>query len=157
VLSFLGRKFGVEYYEYKHFLDDLRILVKKIREKPDAIVAIARGGWVLGQMLSYALEVRNMCSVQCVSYDSGQQRKQVKIRDLPCLDSYRKVLLVDEIVDSGHTLKAVFDCLSSRYLQCQFKSASIFYKKDAIIHPDYTVKSTTEWIHFFWEVDIRKA
>jgi xanthine phosphoribosyltransferase len=39
---------------------------------------------------------------------------------------------------------------------CEFKLASLFYKKTALVQPDFTVKEAPHWIDFFWEADLKK-
>jgi xanthine phosphoribosyltransferase len=70
------------------------------------------------------------------------------------LKNHKNILIVDDIVDSGETLQAVAKVLQQRYPSSCFKTATLFYKKDAIIKPDFTINEAKEWIDFFWEVDI---
>ncbi len=30
-----------------------------------------------------------------------------------------------------------------------------FYKKTAVLQPDFAVREANEWIDFFWEVDVK--
>ena len=64
------------------------------------------------------------------------------------------VLIVDDIVDSGDTLKLVLDILSHKYPNCTFRSASLFYKDTAIVKPNWYVQDAKSWIDFFWTVDL---
>ncbi|MEA1917649.1 MAG: phosphoribosyltransferase family protein, partial [Campylobacterota bacterium] len=59
----------------------------------------------------------------------------------------------DDIVDSGDTLKKVIEHLNEKHLHVELMSASIFYKKSALVEPDFKVKEAKEWIDFFWESD----
>ena len=49
------------YYSYKNFIEDSRILLKQIEAyKPDAIVAVARGGMALAQLIGEAMNTREV-------------------------------------------------------------------------------------------------
>ena len=61
-----------------------------------------------------------------------------------------KVLLVDDLADSGHTLKAVIDLLRNSYKPItELRSAVIWTKALSIFTPDYSVEflPTNPWIH----------
>jgi hypoxanthine phosphoribosyltransferase len=61
-----------------------------------------------------------------------------------------KVLLVDDLADSGHTLKAVIDTLKTHYNPItELRSAVIWTKGVSTFIPDYSVEflPTNPWIH----------
>ena len=143
---------GMLNYEYEAFERDTKTLIKQVRPfQPDVIVAIARGGMMLGQILGYGLDVRNVQSIRVESYDDEQQRDNVSIYGNCDLGGARRVLIVDDIVDSGHTLQAVLEMFRRSAPAAQIKSAALFYKPSASVMPDFKVHEATEWIGFFWE------
>ncbi len=75
--------------------------------------------------------------------------------NVPDLKLASKVLIVDDIVDSGDTLAEVLDVLNAMYPNTTFQTASLFYKKTAKITPTWYVKEPKGWIDFFWSVDLR--
>jgi hypoxanthine phosphoribosyltransferase len=61
-----------------------------------------------------------------------------------------RVLLVDDLADTGHTLKAVFEMLKSNYAPItELRSAVIWTKGVSTFVPDYSVEflPTNPWIH----------
>ena len=61
-----------------------------------------------------------------------------------------KVLLVDDLADSGHTLKAVINLLKNSYSPItELRSAVIWTKGLSAFTPDYSVEflPTNPWIH----------
>ncbi|MBU4506230.1 MAG: phosphoribosyltransferase domain-containing protein, partial [Gammaproteobacteria bacterium] len=61
-----------------------------------------------------------------------------------------KVLLVDDLADSGHTLKAVIEMLKNNYAPItELRSAVIWTKQLSTFTPDYSVEflPTNPWIH----------
>ena len=144
------------YYSYNQCLKDCKILLPKIkRYNPDALVAIARGGLTLGHLLSQAMETNKLYTINSVHYEKEQKLNTFEISNIPNLEKCKRVVLIDDIIDSGETIQEVKKILEKRYLYCEFKIATIFYKKDAIMQPDFTVKEAHSWIDFFWEVDLK--
>jgi xanthine phosphoribosyltransferase len=74
---------------------------------------------------------------------------------VPNLSRVKKVVLIDDIIDSGESMVSIIAKLKNIYPHCEFKIATLFYKPTAIIKPDFTVRKATKWIDFFWEVDLK--
>ena len=145
-------------YTYEHFLNDIQTLSPQCEAfKPDTILAVARGGVTLAHALSMSLDVRNLQSIRVESYDGESQREEVSILGLGDLHDSKRVLVVDDIVDSGKTLSALIPHLRSAYPKCEFKIATLFTKSSALLQPDFSLHEAHEWIEFFWERDFLKA
>ncbi len=142
------------YYPYSSFVEDIKSLVKQIAPfRPDALLGISRGGLIPLQAISQATDNRNVFTINSVLYDGEVKRSRPKLFNLPDMDNPKRVLIIDDIVDSGQTLEAVLVVMQERYGDTDFKSASLFYRENACILPDYTIHKTEEWIDFFWEKD----
>ena len=142
------------YYKYDEFLGDVIALAHKIKEySPDTILAVARGGLTLGQFIAEAIDTRRLFTLNAIHYNKERKLDSLEIFNIPDLRSAKRVIIVDDIVDSGETLKEVVHLLKQKYPYCEFKLATIFYKPTALIEVDYTIKEAYEWIDFFWEVD----
>ena len=63
--------------------------------------------------------------------------------------------IIDDIVDSGETMKEILFILKEKFPNIEFKIATLFYKNTALIKPDFSVREANEWIDFFWEVDVK--
>ncbi len=144
------------YYSYEDFLTDTKRLTQKIDWEFDAIIAIARGGLSIAQFLGEYYDIREVYSINTVGYDGEKKLDRVKVFNTPKVKEHSKVLIVDDIVDSGDTLIEVLGILHNSYPQTTFKTASLFYKKSAKIAPDWYVKEANRWIDFFWTVDMHK-
>lgn len=134
--------------------DTMKLLQMCNNFDADVILAIARGGLTLSHLMSQALNKRNVFIINTISYDRKVQKDMVKIFNFPNLTGFKRVLVVDDIIDSGKTVKEVLNILKIHYPNIEFKVASLFYKDTAIIKPDYSVNKTDTWIEFFWEVDL---
>ena len=151
---FLKQKMTKIYYPYDEFVTDLKILTSKIDQEFDAIVAIARGGLGIGMMLGEYYDIRAVYALNTIGYEGTKKLDEVKVFNVPDLNGAKRVLIVDDIVDSGDTLREVLQLLQTRYPATSFFSASLFYKPTASIEPTWWVKEATEWIEFFWSEDL---
>ena len=145
-----------EYYSYGMFLDDTKKLVKSIKEfyDPDAIVSIARGGNTLGHFIASGLDINSLFTINSIHYNNTEKLDSFEISNIPILENYKKVLIVDDIIDSGETIQEILKILTKKYPYITFKIATLFYKKSAIIEADFTINEAKQWIEFFWEKDI---
>ncbi len=144
------------YYPYDEFREDLKILIEKIDKPFDAILGIARGGLAMAQMLGEYYDLREVYTINTIGYDDTEKKDSVEVFNIPDLKSAKKVLIVDDIVDSGDTLVEVINVLNEKYPTITVLTASIFYKKTAKTTPTWYVKEPKGWIDFFWSVDLSK-
>ena len=144
------------YYSYDDFIKDCKILLPQLKAySPDALVAIARGGLAFGHLLASGLNTNNLFTINSIHYDDTKKLNTFKISNIPNLDDFKKVVLVDDIIDSGETIQEILNILIHKYPKCEFKVVSLFYKKTAIIQPNFSINETKNWIEFFWEVDLK--
>jgi xanthine phosphoribosyltransferase len=143
------------YYPYEEYKQDLKRLIIKIDQPFDAILGIARGGLCMAQMLGEYYNLREVFALNTIGYEDTYKNESVEVFNMPDLKSSTKVLIVDDIVDSGDTLVEVLAVLQSKYPRVIFVTASLFYKKTAKITPTWYVKEPKGWIDFFWSVDLK--
>ncbi len=140
-------------YNCNELENDIQNLAQQAKNfQADTILAIARGGLIPAQLLAYDLDIRHLQSVQIQSYDKQTQRDTLTMLDTTDLRHASRVLIIDDIIDSGDTMQYLLLHVKKKYPHIEFKVASLFYKKSALIQPDFTCKEATEWINFFWEV-----
>ena len=154
-VRFLELKMTKVYYPYGEFVTDLKLLISKIDEEFDAIIAIARGGLSIGLMLGEHYDIREVYAINTIGYEGTKKLDEIRVFNIPNLNGAKKVLIVDDIIDSGDTLREVLKVLEELYPMTTFSSASIFYKPTASIEPTWWVKEAIEWIEFFWSEDLK--
>ncbi len=143
------------YYSYEEFLGDIKILAKKVPKKPDAILGVARGGLTISHFLGIYLDIRNIVSINAISYSKDKSQNQnIEIFNMPDLLGCKNILVVDDIADSGQTMQKTIATLKERYQEVNIKTLCIFYKSSSVFKPDIYLKESNEWIDFFWEVDL---
>lgn len=115
-------------------------------EKPfDVIVAIGRGGLTFGHMLSDFLRIP-ISSITIQSYTDIKKQGEVHITDgLSFHIGDKRVLLVDDIADTGTTLSRAITYLK-KFKPTVITTATLFYKPHSHIRPAYFAKLTSQWI-----------
>ncbi|MBX7489976.1 phosphoribosyltransferase [Helicobacter turcicus] len=146
----------MQYYGYEMFREDIKELVSQIDFNPDAIVAISRGGLTMAHFLGIALDLRRVYTINASSFFNKVQQR-IQISNIPELNGNQRILIVDEIVDSGTSMEKVYTILKTIYSHIDFKTACIFHKPTANFKPDFIVREAKDWVEFFWEVDIVKS
>ncbi len=144
------------YYSYDLFKNDTQVLVNKCKVfEPDILLAIARGGLTLSHFMSQAMNIRNLFTLNSIHYEKETKLDTFNIFNIPDLSFAKRVLIIDDIIDSGETMKEVLKLLKDKFPHVEFKIATLFYKKSALIQPDFYVKEANVWIDFFWEIHIK--
>jgi len=144
------------YYSYDLFKEDTQKLVDKCRDyEPDILLAVARGGLTLSHLMAQAMDMRNLYTLNSIHYEGELKLDTFNIFNIPDVSHAKRVLVIDDIVDSGETMQEILKILGEKFPNVEFKLATLFYKKTAVLQPDYTVREANEWIDFFWEVDVK--
>ncbi len=144
----------MKYYSYDTFKNDTKKLLLLLREDNfEAIVTVARGGFTLSHAISEGLNIRDVQSIRTELYDKSLKRDNITIFAKCSFEGIKRVLVVDDISDSGETLKSVMGYLRDGFKDIEFKSATLFYKKTSVYEPDFWINEADDWIDFFWERD----
>lgn len=118
----------------------------------DVIVAIARGGLIPAGAISYALGTKQCASLNVEFYSDVEKTLPDPVVLPPFLDTDslhgKRVLLVDDVADSGRTLDLVVNMLTDK--GAEVKSVTIYAKPTTIIDPDFVWRKTDRWIMFPW-------
>jgi len=143
------------YYSYENFRNDTCKLIAKVKTfEAEAIVAVARGGLTLAHCMAEGLDIRDVQSIRTELYDNECKREELSLfGECSIKDSVDKVLIVDDIADSGETLQFIMNYLQKNFPAITFKSVALFYKKTSIYEPDFWINEADFWIEFFWEKD----
>jgi hypoxanthine phosphoribosyltransferase len=130
-------------------------LADRIRESnfnPEIIVGVSRGGWIPARILSDLLDEPTLANIR-VEFYSGiyETMKKPSITQpvsLPVID--KRILIVDDIVDSGESLRLVCDVL--RREGGEGLSATLYHKPWSCFKPDYYFEDVDSWVIFPWEL-----
>ncbi len=142
-------KFKCVQYDWDEVYELCRILAKKIREsnfKPDAIVAVARGGWIPARILADLLFVKELYSVKAEHWGIvATPTGKAKITQPLTVDlSGKSVLVVDDVADTGETVEIVAKHVMERNAK-EVRTAVIDFKHTSKFVPDYYAKEMENW------------
>ncbi|MBN3929137.1 phosphoribosyltransferase [Streptomyces verrucosisporus] len=123
--------------------------------EPDMILSIARGGLFVAGGLGYALDVKNL-HVMNVEFYTGvgtTLEMPVMLPPVPSVVdlSEKRVLVADDVADSGRTLKLVHDFCAEHV--AEVRSAVVYEKPRSLVKCEYVWKRTDRWIDFPWSVE----
>ena len=121
--------------------------------KPDYLIGIPTGGLFPLALLAKELIIKNVLSILTESTGTDE-KKEVKIVAYPKIDlSNKKLLLIDEIVESGITLHQILQKLQKIYPGSEIKTATLGVNKDKCeFYPDYFIFfEEGDWVIFPWE------
>lgn len=149
--------------------DSLELGLQVVRSgfRPSFLVGVWRGGAPIGISVQEVLEYNEIecdhIAIRTSSYSGiDQQSKNVRVHALDYLVSQLtfedRLLLIDDVFDSGRSLEAVVAELSRRCrrnLPEQIRIATVYYKPErnrSSIKPDFYVRATDQWLVFPHEV-----
>ena len=143
------------WYNWREMRRDVNTLCREIildNFSPDVIVGLSRGGLTPGVMMSHWFQ---------------KPFKPVKaaLRDFPDWEDYlpkktdKRILIVDDICDSGETFQKISDFLNSRKessTRTDIRFASLWWNNEVEFEPHYYAQECAKdsgniWIHFPWE------
>lgn len=141
---------------YKPTYDEMHdVLVKMIsligqQHTFDAIVAPSRGGLVPGVIASHVLHDVPLIPIVY----SSKQGMGDKLNDnqIPTLNDVKKILLIDDIADSGYTLEELVGAFEEQGIVVI--TATLHYKESSVFCPDYhvwTIPENGPWVDYPYE------
>jgi len=118
-----------------------------------AIVAITRGGMAPAMIIARELDVRTVDTVSVKSYSHQDQSeaKVLKAPDADIIGDGTGVLIIDDLVDSGKTLKLVRDLYPKAHY------ATVYAKPEGreMVDTFITEVSQDTWIFFPWDMALQ--
>src|SRR5688500_2964192 len=144
-----------EILTWEAFGRDSRELAQMVADDgydPDMVLSIARGGLLIGGAMGYALSIKNTYAMNVEFYPAIDERLEVP-RILPPAPDFvdlheAKILIVDDVADTGHTLKSVYEFCEGKV--GEVRTAVIYEKPRSVVKCDYVWKRTDLWINFPW-------
>lgn len=122
---------------------------------PEVLIAVARGGLLPGGGLAYALGTKLTDAINVEFYTDVHETLPHPVLLAPMLDTDsiegRRLLVVDDVADSGRTLAMVLELL--RKYHTETRSAVLYAKPTTVIEPDYVWRRTDRWIVFPWSAE----
>lgn len=149
----------VNWDQYNTLVERLALKVHESEIEFNQIICIARGGMRVGDVLSRIFDLPlAILSTHSYSAEGGTVRGELIIAEHMTMTSPRlgdRVLLVDDMVDSGHTLDLVARTLPQRFRNITLcKTAVLWWKACSVVAPDFHVEFLPDnpWIHQPFEI-----
>jgi hypoxanthine phosphoribosyltransferase len=148
------RDLWVSWDEYHRLIETLTMQVYESGYKFDCLLCLARGGLRVGDVISRVYDMP-LAILAASSYReaAGTQQGELDIAQFITKtggEMRGRLLLVDDLVDSGATLYKVIDHLRSRYPGItEVRTAVLWWKAVSKFKPDFFVQylETSPWIH----------
>jgi len=127
----------------------------------DAMLVVARGGMVPGCLVSEKMDIRNILVAAVVTYVApGETLERPIFLQFPddILMAGKRVLVVDDVWDSGKTIMAIRERLNA--VGCRYDVATLHYKPERSRYserPDYYAAATDDWIVYPWDPERDRA
>ena len=149
-----GKHLYVSYDEYHNLCEKLAIRIHQSGWEFDTILCLARGGMRPGDILSRIFD-KPLAIMSTSSYraEAGTVQGHLDIAHYittPRGEIAGRVLLVDDLADSGHTLNRVVDMLRTKYTKVtELRTAVLWTKGLSKFTADYSVEflPSNPWIH----------
>ncbi|MBD2580526.1 phosphoribosyltransferase [Oscillatoria sp. FACHB-1406] len=145
----------ISWEEYHQKIETLALQIHQSGWEFDQIVCLAKGGLQVGDILCRLYD-KPLAILFASSYsgEGNRTRGEVVFSKHLTMTAERlqgRILLVDDLVDSGKSLHAAIEWLKTRYGSgiSEIRTATIWYKSCSTIAPDYYVDYCPDapWIH----------
>jgi hypothetical protein len=136
--------------------DYMDSLCKKVAEgirednfEPEVIVALAKGGWFAGRILSDLLGLERLVSLGIEHY-SGISEKEIRVENSIHSIEGKNVLIVDDIANTGKSIEMAWRQVNKKAKLVKTAVLQLMYTSS--FTPDYFGEYITEdaWIIFPW-------
>ncbi|MDV6315422.1 xanthine phosphoribosyltransferase [Idiomarina sp. HP20-50] len=120
-------------------------------EQYKGIIAVSRGGLVPAAIVARELNIRVVDCVAVSSYDHTEQRDDLQVmKDVTATDDGEGFLVVDDLVDTGNTLKFLRERLpKAKFVTVYAKPAGMDLVDDFVAD-----LAQDTWIHFPWDMHL---
>ena len=137
------------FLSYHDIHTDCIELARKIKKKykPEKLILISRGGLIPGSIIANYLGIQDVDVIALKTYADRKRSKEIKVYKR--IKSEKKLVVIDDLVDSGETAKIVKEMMpNSKFVVLYAKTSG---KKQADLHL-YDFKDS-DWLVFPWEQD----
>lgn len=155
-ISFNGGKtffIAPSWNQLGHLCFKLGRLINSAGKKYDRVVVIAKGGLTWSRTLADLLDIPEIETVRVKLYRGINKtfRKPQVIQPVKADVTNERVLLFDDVADSGQTMEFVKKLLLEQGAK-RVDTATLFYKPVSSIVPDFYDHQTDAWIVFPHEI-----
>jgi len=147
--------FECEVMDWGLFYDLSKEVAKKVNTsgyKPDLIIGLARGGWVLARVLCDLVGVKDLVSLKVEHWGvTATPDGKAKLKYPFDIDlTGKRVLVVDDITDTGESMHIAVDYIQS-LKPSEIKTVALRHIAGSKFEPDYFAEEIAwRWVIFPW-------
>ncbi|MDD5269039.1 MAG: phosphoribosyltransferase [Methylococcales bacterium] len=120
--------------------------LRKANFRIDVIVAIARGGYVPGRLLSDMLGIYDLACFKIEHYQGAYKQQEAFVKyPLNADINGRNVLLLDDVCDSGDTFEVGIEHIRHCGTVNEMRTAALYLKIVSRFIPDFYAEKVNEW------------
>ena len=136
----------ISWSETERLCRRLADLVRESAYRPDLIIAIGRGGYVPARLLCDYLHMMGLTSIKIEHYLSGSDKQEQAVIRYPLKAdiSQQRVLLVDDVNDTGDTLDLAIQHLQA-FQPAEIRTAVMHHKTVTHFKVDYYARKIVKW------------
>mgnify|MGYP001487759649 FL=1 len=134
---------------------DTKLLARKLIGTDDwkGIIAITRGGLIPAAIIAREMDIRNIDTICIATYDEQHigDVNMIKVPDLAVAEKGEGWLMIDDLVDTGATIKAARELLPNCHI------ATVYAKEMGRPSVDTFVHEVPQnyWVFFPWDTDVQ--
>ena len=120
--------------------------------KPDLVIGLARGGWILARILCDLVGVKDLVSLKVEHWGvTATPDGKAKLKYPFNIDlTGKRVLIVDDITDTGESMRIAVDYIKSLN-PSEIKTATLRHITGSKFEPDYFSEEIAwRWVVFPW-------
>ena len=130
-------------------------IIKDSGYVPDIVIAIGRGGYVPARILCDYLKIHDLAAFKAEHWGIAAVRKKKAVIKFPLSANIKnkRVLLVDDITDTGETLRVSLQYLIG-FEPKEVRTAVLIHKTCSTVVPDYFLRKIIKWrwVIFPWHL-----
>ena len=126
-----------------------RRLAFRVRDggfRPDLLVAIGRGGYPVARLISDYLGIMDLTQIKVEHYRGTHKEPVARVRyPIPAPVDGRRILLVDDVTDTGDSFAVALEHLRSRGSPREVLTAALHHKTVSPYVPDFYAHKVIRW------------
>lgn len=141
-----------EYHSWETLGQEIFTLAKQVIESGktyDRVIALAKGGLTFARSLNDFLNIKELSSIQIEFYTGvySTNKTPVITQSLPVTIKNESILLFDDVVDKGETMKMAVEYLNYHGAK-EITRTSLITKPWSNPKPDFFATQTESWVIF---------
>ena len=133
----------------------LALAIRQAPFRPELMVAIGRGGYLPARIVADYLDVYDLTAIRIEHYRGMHRERAARVRYPLTADiAGKRVLLIDDVSDSGATFAVAIRHLQEQGEPAQLRTAVLHHKTVSGYTPDFYAETVREWrwIIYPWAV-----